>query len=178
MIQIIGKGGFARETALYVKGKKFFFENEEINDALPSLLSVIAIGNGTVREIIVKNYPHLNWGVIDAGQSFGEVVLGIGTIICPGTILTTDIKIGNHVILNLNCTVGHDTVIGDYTTASPGVNISGNVTIGKRCYLGTNSVIREKISICDDVVIGAGGVVVKDITEPGTYVGNPVKKIK
>lgn len=178
MIQIIGKGGFAREVALYVKGKKLFFENEELKDALPSFLSVIAIGNGSVREKIVKEYPELNWAIVDAGESFGEVKLGIGTIICPGTILTTDIKIGNHVILNLNCTVGHDVVIGDYTTASPGVNISGNVSIGKRCYLGTNSVIREKISICDDVVIGAGGVVVKDITEPGVYVGNPVKKIK
>jgi UDP-3-O-[3-hydroxymyristoyl] glucosamine N-acyltransferase len=69
-------------------------------------------------------------------------------------------------------------VIGDYVTFSPGVNVSGNVNIGDNCYIGTNAVIREKINICSDVVIGAGGVVVKDITEPGVYVGNPVKKIK
>lgn len=178
MIQIIGKGGLAREVALYVKGKKFFFENEEIKDALPSILSIIAIGNGTIREKIVKENPNLIWGIVDVGHTYGEARVGIGSIICPGTILTTNITIGNHVLLNLNCTVGHDVVIDDYTTASPGVNISGNVTIGKRCYLGTNCVIRENIDICDDVIIGAGGVVVKDITEPGTYVGNPVKKLE
>lgn len=178
MIQIIGKGGFAREVALYFKFKSLFFENKEIDNAKNNIPTVIAIGDGNVRAKIANEYPDLEYGVfMDNRNLYGNALIGKGTIICPGTILTTDIKIGNHVILNLNCTVGHDTVIGDYTTASPGVNISGNVNIGKRCYLGTNSVIREGITICDDVVIGAGGVVVKDITEPGTYVGNPVKRL-
>ena len=48
--------------------------------------------------------------------------------------------------------------------------------IGHRVSIGTNATILP-VSICDDVVIGAGSVVTKDITEPGTYIGNPAKKL-
>lgn len=65
-----------------------------------------------------------------------------------------------------------------YVTCAPKVSISGNCTIGNRVYIGTGAVIKEKISICDDVIIGALSFVNKDITEPGTYVGSPVRKIK
>lgn len=49
--------------------------------------------------------------------------------------------------------------------------------IGNKVYIGSNATILP-VSICDDVVIGAGAVVTKNIEEPGTYVGNPAKKLK
>lgn len=175
MIQIIGKGGFAREVACYINGGFVFFENE-CEGIKPDVATVIAIGNGEVRRKMADFFK-LKYGNINAGRIYGNINSLEGLIICPGTILTTNIRIGKHVIINLNCTIGHDCVIGDYVTMSPGANVSGNVTIGSNCYIGTNAVIREKISICGDVVIGAGAVVVKDITEPGVYVGNPCKRI-
>ena len=51
--------------------------------------------------------------------------VGKGTIITAGNILTTQIKIGNHVIINLDCTIGHDSIIEDYCTILPGCHISG-----------------------------------------------------
>jgi UDP-3-O-[3-hydroxymyristoyl] glucosamine N-acyltransferase len=74
--------------------------------------------------------------------------------------------------------VGHDCVIGDFFTASPGVNISGNCTIGNQVYIGTNASLKQGITICDDVIIGMGSVVVKDIIEPGVYIGNPISKLR
>lgn len=176
MLQIIGKGGFARE----VQGYSFNVCNLlESTDPLESNTStVIAIGDGLVRKNIFGQFPNLSYICLFRGLEYGENKYGKGTIIAPGTILTTGITIGDHVIVNLNCTIGHDSKIGSFTTISPGANISGNVTIGELCYIGTNAVIREKINICDNVVIGAGGVVIKDIIESGIYVGNPVKKIK
>ena len=56
--------------------------------------------------------------------------------------------------------------------------VSGNVTIGEYFYMGNNSSIREKIIIGDNIKIGMNAAVVKDITESGTYVGVPIKKIK
>lgn len=189
MIQIIGKGGFAREVKSYIessdtygyngtkKHRIFFFENEEILNATTGPTTYLAIGNGIVRKKIVGGTKLLWYETLNLGKVYGSCHIGTGSIICPGTILTTNIVVGFFVIINLNCTIGHDCIIDDYTTISPGANISGNVKIGKCCYIGTNAVIREKITICDDVVIGAGAVVVKDITEPGTYVGNPCKKL-
>lgn len=182
MSTIIGKGGFARELYNYIgvlKSKMVLSDEYKLLPPWEKLNGLIAIGDGKVRERIVNENPDvLHWGIADFGKHYMNCTFKEGVIICPGTIITTNVHIGKHVIINLNCTVGHDVVIKEYTTLSPGANISGNVTIGKRCYIGTNAVIREKITICDDVIIGAGGVVVKDITEPGTYVGNPVKKIK
>ena len=49
--------------------------------------------------------------------------------------------------------------------------------LGNKVYVGSNSTIMP-VTICDDVVIGAGSVVTKDSTESGTYVGNPARKLK
>jgi UDP-3-O-[3-hydroxymyristoyl] glucosamine N-acyltransferase len=53
------------------------------------------------------------------------------------------------------------------------ISVNGSARIGKRCFIGTNSTIVQKVSICDDVMVGAGSVVVDDIKEPGKYYGVP-----
>lgn len=179
MLQIIGKGGFSREVASYYGDSKtcVMYENEEINNMSPFGETIIAIGDPHTRKRISESYHNVRYIIFNKGKLYAGSI-DTGSIICPGTIMTTNVKIGRHVIVNLNVTIGHDCNIGDFTTISPGVNISGNVNIGKLCYIGSNAVIREKINICDNVIIGAGSVVIKDITESGTYVGNPAKKIK
>lgn len=107
--------------------------------------------------------------------------LGIGAVICAGNIMTVNIKLGQHVQINLDCTVGHDVIMGDYTTLAPGIHVSGWVHFGKRVYVGTGaSIINGKeenpLIIADDVVIGAGACVTKSILEPNvTVIGVPAK---
>lgn len=104
--------------------------------------------------------------------------IGVGGVIAPGCILTTNVAMGDYVLLNLNTTVGHDAVLGDYVTCNPGCSISGNVVLGEGVSLGTGTVVREKVSIAPGVVAGAQSCVVKDISEPGvTVVGIPAKKL-
>lgn len=183
-IQIIGKGGMAREVVAYYKSywhKKYkcrskvvMGEYEEIENFSNNENTIIAIGSGAVRKAIAEKYD-FNYDFLNFGKTYSSNYVGDGSIICPGSILTTNITIGKHVIINLNCTIHHDVKIGNFSTISPGVNLCGNVKVGELCFIGANSVIREKISICDNVTIGAGAVVVKDITEPGIYIGNPCK---
>jgi len=109
-------------------------------------------------------------------NTFGE-----GTVICAGNIITVNITIGRHVQINLDCTIGHDVIMGDYTTLAPGVHVSGWVHMGKRVYIGTganliNGTEDAPLVIADDVVIGAGACVTKSILEPNvTAVGVPAK---
>jgi len=105
------------------------------------------------------------------------VEIGEGGIIGPYAVLTTDIKIGRHAIVNYGVTIGHDCSIDNFFTAAPAVNISGNCKFNECVYLGTNSSVKENISIQNNVIVGMGGVVIKDIKESGTYVGNPLRKI-
>ena len=106
------------------------------------------------------------------------IEIGKGTIITSGNILTTQIKIGNHVILNLDCTVGHDSIIEDYSTIAPGVHISGNVHIEEGVDIGTGAVIIQGITIGAWSIIGAGAAVISDIPSNVTAVGIPAKLIK
>jgi UDP-3-O-[3-hydroxymyristoyl] glucosamine N-acyltransferase len=107
-----------------------------------------------------------------------SIEIGDGSFIGAHCILTTNVKLGKHTLLNRGIQIGHDTEIGDYFSAMPGAIISGNVKIYDCVYLGTNSSVKEKISIHSLSTIGMNGCVTKNIEQPGTYVGVPAKQIK
>ena len=107
-----------------------------------------------------------------------RITLGDGTVVCAGNLLTTDMTIGRHVILNLDCTVGHDAVVEDFVTVAPSVNISGNVAIGVGCDLGTGATLIQGVTIGHWTTVGAGAVVVRDLPANVTAVGVPAQPIK
>jgi len=114
--------------------------------------------------------------LVHPSATFGaDVELGPGTVVTAGVRLTTNIRVGRHVHLNLSCTVGHDVVLGDYVTVNPGVNISGNVTLDDEVTMGTGSAIIQAIHVGARTVIGAGAVVVSDLPSDVTAVGVPAR---
>ncbi len=148
------------------------------------LAVVFALGISKTRLDIVRrlNNPLL-WhpslihpSVIQGSAKYLKI--GEGTIVCAGTILTTNICMGRHVILNLACTVGHETQIGDFCSFMPSCNISGEVKIGKASFWGTGAKIINGKTVGDHTVIGAGAVVTTDIPAGATAVGVPAKIIK
>ncbi|UII31642.1 acetyltransferase [Fulvivirga ulvae] len=146
---------------------------------------VFAIGNPKIKREIVNyvapnkklTYPILIHPQVIIGEE-SSVDIGEGTIIAAGNIITCDIKIGKHVILNLSCTIGHDTVIENYASFMPTVNISGEVIIKEGVYVGTGAKIINLVTIGENSIIGAGAVVAKDIPANVTAVGVPAKAIK
>lgn len=205
-IYIIGASGFGREVAWLIeeldewKVKGFIDDNEaiigtKINnipvlgtvdfllDHKDKINAVIAIGNPSVRSKIVdklKNNSNIDYpNIIAKDVRISDTCeIGIGNIICTHTVLTVNITLGNFNHINLDCTVGHDVILNNFVTVYPSVNVSGNVTIGNCSELGTGTQIIQGKKITDNVIIGAGGIVVKDINESGTYVGSPVRRIK
>ena len=89
-----------------------------------------------------------------------------------------DVSIGSHTIINLDCTLGHDDVIGSFVTIYPSANVSGMVCIGDCSEIGTGTQIRQGIRIGENTITGAGAVIVKNIDEAGTYVGVPAVRIR
>ena len=139
---------------------------------------VCAIGSAQVRQKVIEKlsvFRNLRFAtVIDpAAQLSNRVEIGEGSIICAGNIITVDVIIGKHNIINLSCTIGHDVVLKDYVTLYPGVNVSGNVIVEKQCELGTGAKIIQGKRIGSNSIIGAGAVVIRDISTEGTYVGVP-----
>ena len=145
--------------------------------------AVCAIGASKTRKKVIEKLsqsPNIKFAtVIDPSViCSGRVDIGCGTIICAGTIITVDISIGNHVIINLDCTIGHDDRICDYVTLYPSVNVSGNVNLGECVEIGTGTQIIQGKNVGKESIVGAGAVVVRDIPEKCTAVGCPAKPIK
>ena len=142
---------------------------------------VVAIGEPTARKRAVEQLPgetQFTTIIHPSAVISPWVNLAEGCIVTAGTVLTCNITIGRHAHLNLHTTVGHDCEMGDFFTTAPAVNISGNCHFGHRVYFGTNASVRQGVSICDDVIVGMGGVVVKDIVDEGVYIGNPLKRLR
>jgi sugar O-acyltransferase (sialic acid O-acetyltransferase NeuD family) len=147
------------------------------------IAAAICIGTPKIRKNVINRLisnPLISFPtfVTCDTQLSDTVNIGRGCIICFSNILTVNIKIGNFVITNLDCTIGHDAIIDDYVTLYPSVNVSGNVHIGTCTEIGTGVNIIQNIKIGEKSIIGAGSVVVKDIPANCTAIGVPALPIK
>lgn len=212
-IVIYGAGGFGREVAWLIRsvmdndkefeGVCFIDDDDKICGTLLNDIEVLSlvqakekysgacvvsgIGIPKIREATMQK-------AYAAGFDFGTLIhpgvemskwveIGEGTVICAGNILTTNIKLGKHVQINLDCTIGHDVIMEDYATLAPGVHVSGYVHLGKRVYLGTGAVVingtqNNPMVIGDDAVIGAGACVTQSIPSGQTWTGIPAKVVE
>jgi sugar O-acyltransferase (sialic acid O-acetyltransferase NeuD family) len=187
---LIGNGGHAKEVMAQMGVKLDRFVDDQYvkhsEDVLPLSLfdpkkhiAMIAVADSRDRYDIVQRLPkdtQFFTFIHPTALLMGDVEIGEGSFIGAYSILTTNIKIGKHAILNRGNHIGHDCEIGDYFSAMPGAVVSGNVRIYDLVYMGNNSSIREKLSIHSLSTIGMNSAVVKHIEEPGIYVGVPVKK--
>lgn len=106
----------------------------------------------------------------------GNTTVLPGTFIGPNASVYFDAMIGNHCLIGPYSMVSHKTTIGTGTILHPGTMIAGSCKIGEYCLFGMRSTIIDKLDICDNVSIGAGSLVTKSISNPGSYVGSPARK--
>ena len=142
---------------------------------------VIAIGNASVRERIANQMEGARWYTAihpRAIISSLETIIGEGTVIMASAVVNPCSIIGKHCIINTSAVVEHDNKIEDYVHVSVGAKLAGNVFIGKRSWIGIGASVKNNLSICDNCMIGAGTVVAKTISESGTYIGVPARKVK
>jgi len=157
---------------------------EECRKTMPDADVICAVGNPRTREKLVRKCEAGGFSFAAAIHpsviKSDEVSIGVGTLVCAGSILTVNITLGRHVHVNLDCTIGHDAVLEDYATLAPGVHVSGWVRIGRGAYIGTGANIingtREKpLVIGEGATIGAGACVTGDVPAGETYIGVPAR---
>lgn len=143
---------------------------------------VIAISDCFIKESIYKNAEDKDLDILTfIGESvlIGErTSIGKGSLLLPAALVSCDTIIGRAVFINSGSQIGHDVVIGDFTSIMANVDIGGGAIIGKNVFIGTGAVILPGVKIPDNTRIGAGSVVIKSIKNPGSYFGNPAKKIE
>jgi sugar O-acyltransferase (sialic acid O-acetyltransferase NeuD family) len=187
-LALFGYGGHAREVAAQINEPVEFFVDDEYSNEYTKPISsfdpekyliMVAVADPKERKRIVQTLPNetkyftfIHPTVLMMGE---DIEIGEGSFIGAYSILTTNIRIGKHGILNRGNQIGHDCIIGDYFSAMPGAIVSGNVILGEEVYMGTNSSIKEKIQVSSNVTIGSNATVIKKIITGGKYVGVPAK---
>ena len=150
----------------------------------PDAYYVCAVGSARIRKILVEKIKRIAdvkfATLIDPAAVFGKdrVEIGDGCIVCANTYVTLDIKIGNHVYIGGNATVGHDAQIADFVTLYPASNLSGSTKICTGCELGTGSQVIQGLTVGSGTIVGAGAVVVRNLPPDCTAVGVPARPIK
>ena len=205
-IIILGAAGLAKEFFYYVRRAKpeieeFIFVND-LDDGQRDITIegrifpvikdwefknkynfIVAVGSPRIKKNLVEKaresglVPHKTIIDPDAIVLMDKDRLGYGGMVAPGCVVTTNIKFGDYVTLNLNTTVGHDTQIGDYCTTNPGVHISGQCKIGEMNEFGTGCIVKDRLIIGSNKIFGAQTAVVKSIEDDDslTYTGIPSK---
>jgi len=203
---IVGGGGFSREVIWLARECTEQWDIIGILDDNPTMLGqtfcdikvigaisdcinypdvqfVVALSSTRTRKAVVQRM--LACGTVNFATLIhpsvlqsGYVEIGAGCIITAGCILTTQITFGQHSIINLACTVGHDVVAGNFCTLAPQVAVSGNVTFGDGVEIGTGATIIQGLTIGQGSFAGAGSVVSKDIPPNVLAVGIPARQIK
>lgn len=138
---------------------------------------IVAVGNNEVRKRISEKIATVDL-IHPKAIISRRVEIGEGTVIMAGAVVNSDATIGKGCIINTGASVDHDCVIEDYCHIAVGAHVAGNCHIGENTWIGAGAIVNNNVNICSHCIIGAGSVVIKDIMEPGTYVGIPSKKIK
>ncbi len=202
-IVIIGAGGHTRSSAnllkQYFKDASFLIYDDNYNPKVEEYINdakivgtvsnidntmrniFLSVGNNKKREnyfdlfnkiIIKENLIHTS------AYLERNIKLGFANQIFANAYVNSYVEIGDNNIINTSAILEHEVTIGSHNHISVSARLCGRVSLGDRCFIGAGAIIIDKVSICNDVTIGAGAVVVENLTEPGTYVGNPVRKVK
>lgn len=203
-IVIVGAGGFGRGVHSWLQQSKRHCAAHHvqdivfIDDATPKIEPdapligtvhdyvpeaydevLVAVGIPEIRRSIVESLKVHNvqfHTFIDDRVVLAEnVQVGEGSIICPGTVISANALVGSYVHINFNCSIGHDTVLEDFSTLSPMSNIMGETSIGTDVFIGGSAVVLPRIEVASRTTIGAGATVVQSVESAYTVAGNPAR---
>lgn len=165
------------QKILYLGNDDFLLQREMNTNA------AVCVGTPSLRKKIVeklKQNPHILFPDLILGnvKLCADITMGEGCIFSMDTQISTNVVIGDFVFFNIGSGVCHDGQIGDYVTLSPDVRLAGNVTVGDGCEIGLGTKVKQGIRIEKNTVIGAGSVIIRDISGDCVVAGVPAKELK
>ena len=168
-------------TVLQRIDAKWLGTDESFLEAISATHFALAIGDPQIRSRLAKIYESRNLipaTLIHPTAIIGtDVVIGRGSILFSYANITTNIRIGQYANIDRSVNIGHDTVIGDFVTLHPSCVLSGGVQIASGTRVGANSCVLPAIAIGNNVTIGAGAVVTRDVPAYHTVAGVPAQSI-
>jgi sugar O-acyltransferase (sialic acid O-acetyltransferase NeuD family) len=121
--------------------------------------------------------PDVTWATIVHAAAWvsPHAALEPGCVVLAGAVVNTEARLGAHAIVNSGAVVEHDVVVGAGSHVAPGAVIGGGTRIGEEVLVGLGAAIRDHVTVGDRAVIGMGAVVVGDVADDVTVVGDPAR---
>lgn len=140
---------------------------------------IVAIGNNSVRlekTLLLKNIGAKLISLVHPNSIVSPFsTVGVGSFIGAGAVIQVDTKVGDACIINTNSVVEHDCVIGSGVHISPSCSLAGGVIVSDNSWIGIGASVNQLVTIGKNVIVGAGGVVIRNIPDELTVVGNPAR---
>lgn len=204
---IIGAGSFGREAYVWAKQSKengllwqvkgFLDDNKNalagysyevgvvssVKEYKPKLNDVFIcpMGNPKIKKKLVSMilkkrgvFTNVTHSTVVLGKN---VKLGIGIILCPYSVISSDSVIGDFVSVNLHANIGHDVRVGDWCFIGPGASLNGRVILEKSVFIGSHGVVLPGGYVSKEAMVAAGSVVVGKIGVGVTVIGVPAKPL-
>ena len=165
-----------------INGYKVIDKVKYLKEYEKDIYVVCAIANYKVKKSIIeklKENKNIKFATLihQSTKLNSTICIGEGCIVYQNVIATSNITIGDHVIISPKTGIGHDSVIENYCSLLWNVNVSGNVLIKEGVLVGSGATIIQGLTIGKNSTIGAGAVVIRDIPNDKIAVGNPTRLI-
>lgn len=142
---------------------------------------ICAVGDNRNREKLVARAEQLGWqaeSIVDPSVPIAPgVTIGAGSYVGALAVLSSKARIGRHVLVNQGCSIGHDSVLGDFSQVCPGCRISGAAVLGTGGFVGSNGVIAPRIEVGAWARLGANAFAMRNVPAGSTAVGNPARVV-
>ncbi|WP_421932532.1 acetyltransferase [Phenylobacterium sp.] len=138
----------------------------------------VAIGDGrrkALSEAVLARGGTVATVIHPAATVSASATIGAGTVVSAGVVVQMDAQVGRYCSLNTACTVDHDNVLADGVNIAPGAHLAGGVQVGEGAFIGIGATIKGWLRIGARATVGAGAVVLKEVPDGVTVVGNPAR---
>ncbi|HHY33908.1 MAG TPA: hypothetical protein GX515_12975 [Firmicutes bacterium] len=141
----------------------------------------VAVANPIQKRSIISRIQHFNvrFPTLIHPRAYVSTrsQIGVGTLIQAGCILSVENRVGNFVFLNFNVVVGHDVIVGDYSSLMTGTVLSGGVVLEEAVYTGTSVTTIPNVVLGRECIVGAGATVIRNVQPGVTVAGVPARPL-
>ncbi|HEY1709163.1 MAG TPA: acetyltransferase [Rhizomicrobium sp.] len=143
---------------------------------------IVGSGNGAFRRTLSLKVL-ANGGALATIHHPSSVVssraaIGAGSFLAALCMIGVNAVVGRFCIVNTGATIDHDNVLADGVNISPGVHFAGGVRCGEDAFVGVGASVAPGIRIGSGATVGAGAVVIRDVPDGATVVGNPARVLQ
>lgn len=186
-INVVGFIDSRNEAGMLINGIPVLGKQEELKELSIKHrfnCGVVCIGDNYKRsyvvEYILNQIPEFQFTNIIHPKSIisANVIIGNGNVFMPGVVINTNARVGDHCIINTNSSLEHFCVLNDFASLSPGVVTGGYVEFGKYSAATLGVTVFDRVKIGENVVIGSGSLVTKDIEDNVLVYGSPARVIR